>query len=123
MDRDSSRELLTRTRNEVVRSLEPIRARLREPQRDSSGEIALADQHPADVATDTEMRELDVTTEVMFEARLRLIDDALKRLDDGTYGICRICGRQIPPERLQLLPGTPYFVEDAAQQEGSGKRP
>src|SRR5258708_25589574 len=97
MDRDSSRELLTRTRNEVVRSLEPIRARLREPQRDSSGEIALVDQHPADVATDTEVRELDVTTEVMFEARLRLIDDALKRLADGTVWIRPICLPQLPP--------------------------
>lgn len=118
MDQEYFRDLLLRTRDEVVGSLEPIRARLREPQRDSSGEIALADQHPADVATDTEMRELDITTEVMFEARLGLIDDAIKRLDGGTYGTCQSCGREIPTERLELVPETPYCVEDAAKQEG-----
>ena len=118
MDREYFGDLLQRTREEVVRALEPIQARLCLPQRESSGEIALADQHPADVATDTEMRELDVTTEVMFEARLGLIDDAMKRLDDGTYGTCRICGQAIPAERLELVPETPYCVEDAAKQEG-----
>lgn len=118
MDRDYFRDLLIRTRDEVTRSLEPIQARLREPQRDSSGELALVDQHPADLATDTEMRELDITTAVLFEARLGLIDDALKRLDDGTYGTCRVCGRPIPAERLELVAETPYCVEDAAKQEG-----
>jgi RNA polymerase-binding protein DksA len=118
MDREYFRDLLVRTRDEITRSLEPIRARLRESQRDASGELALADQHPADAATDTEMRELDVTTEVMFEARLRQIDHALRRLDDGTYGTCQVCGRRIPVERLELVPETPYCVEDAAKQEG-----
>ena len=118
MDKDYFRDLLLRTREELSASLEPIRARLREPQRDSGGEIAVADQHPADAATDTEMRELDVTTEVMFAARLREVEDALARLDDGTYGRCVVCGQQIPAERLELVPETPYCVEDAAKQNG-----
>jgi RNA polymerase-binding transcription factor DksA len=116
MDRHHFRDLLLRTRDELVAALEPIRARLREPQRDAGSEIALADQHPADAATDTELRELDLGTEVMFEARLRDVDDALRRLDDGTYGRCVVCGKQIPVERLELVPETPYCVEDAAKQ-------
>jgi len=116
MDRDHFRAVVLRTRDELASSLEPIRARLRESLRDSSGELALADQHPADVATDTEMRELDVSTEVLFEARLRQIDHALGRLDDGTYGTCIVCGQQIPVERLELVPETPYCVKDAAKQ-------
>lgn len=115
MDRDHFRDLLIRARHELVGSLEPIRVRLREPQRDSSGEIALADQHPADAASDTEMRELDLATGVLFEARLGQVDDALRRLDDGTYGVCATCGRPIPAERLELVPETPYCVEDAAK--------
>ena len=117
MDTDYFRDLLLRTRDELKASIEPIRARLSESQRDSGAEIAVADQHPADAATDTEMRELDVSTEVMFEARLRLVDDALRRLDDGAYGTCVVCGRPIPPERLELVPETPYCVEDAAKQK------
>lgn len=118
MDRDYFRDLLMRTREELLGSLEPIRIRLRESQRDSSGEIALADQHPADAASDTEMRELDLATEVLFEARVGQVDDALRRLDDGSYGICAMCGKPIPAERLELVPETPYCVEDAAKQRG-----
>src|SRR5947207_1760840 len=116
MDEGHFRELLERTRDELMAALEPIRARLRESQRDSGAEIAVADQHPADAATDTEMRELDVTTEVMFATRLREVEDALVRLDSGTYGTCVTCGRPIPPERLELVTETPYCVEDAAKQ-------
>jgi RNA polymerase-binding transcription factor DksA len=116
MDQHHFRDLLMRTRHELVGSLEPIRLRLRESQRESSGEIALADQHPADAASDTEMRELDLATEVLFAARLGQIDDALRRLDGGTYGICAACGTPIPAERLELVPETPYCVEDAAKQ-------
>lgn len=116
MDRDYFRDLLIRTRDELMSSLEPVRLRLRESQRDSSGEIALADQHPADAASDTEMRELDLATEVLFEARLGQVDDALRRLEDGSYGICAMCGKPIPGERLELVPETPYCVEDAAKQ-------
>ena len=116
MDQEYFRDLLMRLRHELESSLEPIRVRLRDPQRDSGSEIALADQHPADAASDTEMRELDLATEVLFEARLGQVDDALRRLDDGTYGSCAACGRPIPPERLELVPETPYCVEDAAKQ-------
>lgn len=116
MDRDYFRDLLLRTRDELAASLEPIRARLGVSQRESGSEIALADQHPADAASDTEMRELDLSTEILYETRLRQVDDALGRLDGGTYGTCITCGRQIPPERLELVPETPYCVEDAAKQ-------
>jgi DnaK suppressor protein len=62
------------------------------------------------------MRELDLATEVLFESRVGQVDDALRRLDDGTYGICAACGKPIPAERLELVPETPYCVADAAKQ-------
>jgi len=49
------------------------------PQRESGGDVALADQHPADVASETEARELDLARQTMFEARVALIDEALRR--------------------------------------------
>lgn len=116
MDNEYFRDLLLRTRDEIKASLAPIRARLSESQRDSGAEIAVADQHPADAAADTEMRELDVTTEAMFAAKLRDVEDALARLEHGSYGTCQVCGKSIPSERLELVPETPYCVEDAAKQ-------
>jgi DnaK suppressor protein len=115
VDTEYFRDLLFRTRDALTATLEPIHARLRDGGRDSGAEVAVAVHHPADAAADTEMRELDVTSAAMFEQRLRDVDDALRRLDDGTYGTCVACGRPILPERLELVPETPYCVEDAAK--------
>lgn len=84
---------------------------------DSGGELSLADQHPADAATETESRELDMTQRRMLEARLKRIGDAIGRLDQGRYGLCVVCGERIPEERLEALPDTAYCVKDASKEE------
>ncbi len=112
------RDLLNRTSDEITSTLEPIHARLRDGGRDSGAEVAVAVHHPADAAADTEMRELDVTSAAMFEERLHQVEDALRRIDDESYGTCIVCGRSILAERLELVPETPYCVEDAAKANG-----
>ena len=44
------------------------------------------------------------------QAELRQVDEALMRMDAGTYGICAHCGRPIPPERLEVRPFAEYCV-------------
>jgi DnaK suppressor protein len=39
------------------------------------------------------------------------IRDALRRIDNGTYGVCLECGRQIEANRLEAIPWTPYCAE------------
>lgn len=99
------------------RTLAQIRERLAVPQGDSGGEIGLMDQHPADAATETESRELDMTRQRMLEARVKRIQDALGRMEKGTYGRCVVCGEEIPRERLEAVPETPYCVKDATREE------
>jgi RNA polymerase-binding transcription factor DksA len=122
MDANAVRERLERERADLVSTVERIKERLAVSQRDSGGEIALADQHPADVASETEARELDVARQAMFEARVGLIDEALQRLERGEYGRCVVCGREIPAARLDLVPETPYCVEDAEREQQNSTR-
>jgi RNA polymerase-binding transcription factor DksA len=117
VDRDEARQRLERLREEFAATVSTIRLRLAEPEREASGELASVDQHPADTATETAERELDVSRMAMFEARLRQIDDAFVRLKQGSYGICIVCGQPIPDERLELLPDTPYCVKDAQREQ------
>jgi len=117
VERTEARERLLKMREEFEGTVEAIKKRLVDSQRESGGDISLVDQHPADVATETADRELDAAREVMFEARLGQIDDALARLDAGTYGICTVCGKPIPDERLEAVPDTPYCVKDAAREQ------
>src|SRR5256714_10182375 len=109
MDPNAMRERLERERADLASTVERIRERLAVPQIDSGGDVALADQHPADLASETEARELDLARQTMFEARVGLIDEALRRLERGEYGKCVICGKEIPQERLDLVAGAPLF--------------
>jgi len=102
---------------ETRRTLGAIRERLTVPQLESGGEIGLTDQHPADSATETESRELDMTRQRMLDARVARIREALGRMSKGTYGTCVLCGAAIPRERLEALPDTPYCLKDAAREE------
>lgn len=45
---------------------------------------------------------------------LAKVDIALQRIDDGSYGVCEVCGNPIPRERLEILPHTTLCVNDAA---------
>jgi RNA polymerase-binding protein DksA len=62
------------------------------------------DNHPADSATATLNREIDYTLEENSEHVLTAIDEALERIENGTYGTCGRCGKPIAEERLEALP-------------------
>ena len=47
-------------------------------------------------------------------ATLEDVERALTKLDDGTYGVCDLCGVAIPEERLEARPWTSLCVADAA---------
>ena len=117
MDVAEFQEKLRTDLAETEQTLASIRDRLTVPQLDSGGEISLTDQHPADAASETESRELDLTRQRMLEVRLDRARQALGRIEDGTYGTCVACGEQIPRERLEAVPETPYCVRDAAREE------
>jgi RNA polymerase-binding protein DksA len=69
------------------------------------------DNHPADVATATYMRELDFTLEDSTEHVIAEIDSALRRIDEGTYGTCVRCRSTIAEERLEAMPYAKMCIE------------
>ncbi|MDP9265008.1 MAG: TraR/DksA C4-type zinc finger protein [Chloroflexota bacterium] len=117
MDLAAARSRLQAQREDVSRSLSRLRERLQQSQGESGGELSLSDQHPADAATDTEQRELDLTRSRALEGELASLEEALERVGKGTYGRCIVCGEAIPDERLEVLPQTPYCVRDAAREQ------
>ena len=80
---------------------------------DETGEETQFDEHFADAAAGTYDREVDYTLEGGAENVLRSIDDAFARIDEGTYGTCRVCGREIAEERLEARPWTDLCIDDA----------
>jgi len=93
--------------------------RLRREESDpvESSELSKIDQHPAELGTETFERELELTTLMIVEAELKDIDDALRKLEQGTCGICEACGKPIDPERLEAKPWARFCVADQARIE------
>jgi DnaK suppressor protein len=81
-------------------------------QSDMSGDVGLDDE-PADAGTATFEREKDLSIENNVRDLLRKIDAALKRIDDGTYGICARGGHPIEKARLKALPYAELCIKDA----------
>lgn len=82
-------------------------------------ELATYDNHPADVATTTQLRAQDVAFRDDAERGIQAIQAALERLENGTYGICVECGRPIPEERLEALPEAERCVECEKRAAGA----
>jgi len=82
-----------------------------------SSELSSIDQHPADVGTEEFEREKDLSILEQVEAELADVEHALRRLDEGTYGTCEVCGKTIPDERLEAMPAARLCLEHQAEAE------
>lgn len=96
--------------DQCLRSLAVAGAERGESQRDESGPGG--DQ--ADIASDLAEQSLSLALE-RAEAERRLdVQAALQRLDDGTFGRCERCGREITPARLIAMPWARHCLACAA---------
>lgn len=73
--------------------------------------------HQADAGSDAYDRDFALSLLGKEQDALYEINEALKRIDDGTYGICEMSGKRIPEERLDALPFTRYTVESQSRIE------
>ena len=71
---------------------------------DETGELTSYDNHFADMASELDQREKDITLEDAARERLSLINTALDRIREGNYGICVDTGDEIDKERLEAIP-------------------
>lgn len=57
--------------------------------------------------------ELNLALRETLKDRARRIEDALRKMDEGHYGVCERCGEKIDPERLKVLPHTTLCIKCA----------
>jgi DnaK suppressor protein len=73
--------------------------------------------HPADDGTTAFDQERDLTMQVNVENTLQLVNDALARFENGTYGLCLDCGQEIDAARLQAIPYAPLCLSCQSKRE------
>ena len=85
-------------------------------QSEQVGDVGGLDDESTDAGTATSEREKDLSIENNVRDLLQKIDRALKRMDDGTYGVCEICGKNIEKARVKALPYVDLCIKDAQAQ-------
>jgi RNA polymerase-binding protein DksA len=103
VDTERYRRILVDERERVASTLEHLHESTSQSLEEETEEETY-DNHIADSATATLIREIDTTLEENSGHLLTGIDEALERIDNGTFGTCARCGKPISEERLEALP-------------------
>jgi RNA polymerase-binding transcription factor DksA len=77
--------------------------------------------HPADLGSENFEQELALDL-IENEERILEVDHALTRFEQGTFGRCENCGREISRERLEALPYTRYCIRCARKFQAQADR-
>ncbi|MDI6817299.1 MAG: TraR/DksA C4-type zinc finger protein [Actinomycetota bacterium] len=119
-DRELARfkEWLLTERDRLVGEIEYVESTMEQTQSEWSGENEF-ESHIADSATSTFARESDLSLSINSRDMLSKVDGALLRIEDGSFGICVVCGRPIESERLEAIPYAELCMEDQIKEEKS----
>ncbi|RLB07637.1 MAG: hypothetical protein DRG50_02220 [Deltaproteobacteria bacterium] len=112
------RKILVELREEILSKIaQEMGTKLDEdPRMSTISTLDIGDLSQLDLDED-----IDYTLLNMYIERLRNVEDALDRLEEGTYGYCEDCGRAIKLERLKVLPFAKYCVQCQERREKTGQ--
>ncbi|MEX0608469.1 MAG: TraR/DksA C4-type zinc finger protein [Balneolaceae bacterium] len=104
------REIIIKKMGDAEEELNTLQRTLRESMENSSDESAYS-FHMADAGTDAQERE---KTYMLFNRTrkfIKYLDDAIKRIDNKTYGVCKVTGKKISKGRLEAVPHTQLSID------------
>ncbi len=108
------RELLITKRRQLVGDVTSME---REALSGNGGSLSRLSQHMADQGSDVFDQTLNLDLAASQRRFLTEIDDAIDRIDNGTYGICELLGKPIGLDRLRNTPWARFSIEAARQIE------
>lgn len=112
------RELLLAKRAQLVGDVSTLQSQaLSKNRQDAAGDLSTMPIHMADLGTDNYEKEFTLGLIEGERALLRDIDEALERIEEGTYGICEATGKPIGKARLRARPWAKFCYEYVLAQE------
>jgi len=112
------RELILQRRREAKSEIEQMRKQVEQAKEQSDDNTAYG-IHMADAGTDAMEREKLHLMIARQQKYIGYLNRALERIDNKTYGICRVTGEPIAKERLEAVPHTEISIE-AKRKENAG---
>lgn len=110
MDIDDFKRSLILREQDLTEQISRLNGEARES---NSAEV----EDPADEAASDEGKATALEESTRLSATLKQVQDALTRIEDGSYGRCIDCGREIEAARLSAVPWTPYCLADQEQHD------
>ncbi len=115
-------ELLLKEKEKILNQIEQLKNEsLNKTLRESSGDLSSHTLHMADLATDSYDRDFSLDLVSNEQAVLYKIEQALKRIEEGTYGFCLECGKKISDKRLSAVPYAELCLKDQRKKERQGQ--
>jgi len=112
------KKLLQKRKAEVLDAIDHASEEtMKKSQKDASGDISGYTYHMADVATDTYDREFSLSLVSSERKILFELGTALKKIEDGSYGICEDCQSPIARSRLKAIPYARLCVKCQEKRE------
>ena len=111
------RKLLAKIRESINGDINHIAKDSLKSQKESSGDLSGYSFHMADMASDSYDRELSLNIASEEQEVIYEIDDALKRMEEGKFGLCVSCDKKIPQKRLNAVPYAKYCIQCKSKEE------
>jgi len=117
-DIERFREILLSKRQQLIGDVDHMKDEaLHESRKDAAGDLSSMPIHMADIGSDNFEQEFTLDLIQNEQTLLKEIDEALQRIDKGTYGICIATGKPIGKARLKLKPWAKYSIEYVRRME------
>lgn len=87
------------------------------PDEFTTDELSLYDNHPADIGTQLYNLGMNINLRKHEMYEIKEIDEALKRIDSDSYGICEYCSKEIGRDRLEVRPQARLCIECAKSRD------
>jgi RNA polymerase-binding protein DksA len=114
------RQLLLKKRAEILADVENMET---EALQGGSGSLSNMPSHLAEQGTEAFDQALSLDLAAAERRIVKEINDALKRIEAGTYGMCEVTGKAISPDRLEELPWAKHSIQAAMELERQAMRP
>ena len=106
--------------NHLLELREQLQRQMNGLAKESAQEMAGYSLHMADSGTDNFDRDFALSLLSSDQDAVYEIEEALKRIEKNTYGVCELTGKPIPRARLEAIPWTRFTVQAQAQLEKEG---
>jgi RNA polymerase-binding transcription factor DksA len=104
IDESAARQQLDAERQKLQGLVSELRSETRPEETVEGGELGSYDQHASDSGSETNEEKKDLSILESLETELAEVEAALRRLDEGTYGVDEVTGDPIDPARLEARP-------------------